>query len=180
MRQGCISAILLAAALFAAPAAYATFPYHYGGAVPNDLEGKTEWMYAATPEQGNAVVNADPRELGGVRGASVVDRDQSVKTAWQTTTGRPDVTIAVLDSGIKWNDLAAMQDLRKKFRLNRGRAPATLDHPRKRVRPLCRLFDLLRRVGRQRSAPRCMARHDRKAHRRASAGGGGKGSPARR
>jgi hypothetical protein len=33
------------------------------------------------------------------------------------------VTIAVLDSGIKWNDLAAMQDLRKKFRLNRGELP---------------------------------------------------------
>ena len=25
-------------------------------------------------------------------------------TAWQVSTGRPDVTIAVLDSGIKWND----------------------------------------------------------------------------
>jgi hypothetical protein len=92
---------------------------HQGNA-PSDLEGKTEWMYAATPEEGNAIVNADPRELGGVRGASLVDRDPSVTTAWQTSTGRPDVTIAVLDSGIKWNDLAAMHDLRAKFRLNRG------------------------------------------------------------
>ena len=30
------------------------------------------------------------------------------------------MTIAVLDSGIKWNDLAAMRDLRAKTRLNRG------------------------------------------------------------
>ena len=123
MRQGCISAILLAAALFAVPAAHAAFPYHYNGTAPNDLEGKTEWMYAATPEQGNALVNADPRELGGVRGASIVDQDQSVKTAWQTTTGRPDVTLAILDSGIKWNDPGAMQDLRTKFRLNKGELP---------------------------------------------------------
>ena len=100
--------------------------YDYDGSAPSDLEGRTEWMYAATPEQGNATVNADPRELGGVRGASVVDQDLSVNTAWQPTTGRPDVTIAVLDSGIKWNDLEAMQDRRKKFRLNRGelRVPA--------------------------------------------------------
>src|SRR5215210_2650866 len=106
--------------------AWAAFPYAYDGTPPNDLQGKTEWMYAATPEEGNALVNADPRELGGVRGASLVDGDPSVRTAWQTTTGRPDVTIAVLDSGIKWNDLGAMQDLRAKLRLNRGE----LDPPR--------------------------------------------------
>jgi hypothetical protein len=120
VRQGCIATILTATALFAVPAAHASFPYEYDGAAPGDLEGKVEWMYAATPEQGNALVNADPRELGGVRGASLVDRDSSVATGWQTSTGRPDVTIAVLDSGIKWNDLGAMRDLRAKFRLNRG------------------------------------------------------------
>ena len=93
MRQGCISAILVAAALFAAPLAHAAFPYDYDGTAPGDLEGKTEWMYAATPEEGNAVVNADPRELGGVRGASVVDQDQSVKTAWQTTPPRSESSL---------------------------------------------------------------------------------------
>ena len=51
MRQGCISAILLSAALFAAPAAHAAFPYDYDGSPPSDLEGKTEWMYAATPSR---------------------------------------------------------------------------------------------------------------------------------
>ncbi|MFL5886664.1 MAG: S8 family serine peptidase, partial [Thermoleophilaceae bacterium] len=44
-------------------------------------------------------------------------------TAWETTTGRPDVTIAVLDSGIKWNDHNAMVDLRRKVRLNKGELP---------------------------------------------------------
>ena len=118
MLQGCIATFI--AWLTLAGSAWAAFPYHYDGAAPNDLVGKTEWMYAATPEPGNTLVNADPRELGGVRGASLVDGDPSVRTAWQTTTGRPDVTIAVLDSGIKWNDLGAMKDLRAKFRLNKG------------------------------------------------------------
>jgi Subtilase family len=103
-----------------AGSAWAAFPYDYDGTAPNDLQGKVEWMYAATPEPGNTLVNADPRELGGVRGASLVDRDPSVETAWQTTAGRPDVTIAVLDSGIEWNDLEAMRDLRAKTRLGRG------------------------------------------------------------
>ena len=39
-------------------------------------------------------------------------------------TGRPDVTIAVLDSGIKWNDAGAMDDLRLKVRLNPGELPS--------------------------------------------------------
>src|SRR5918992_600185 len=103
-----------------AGSAWAAFPYDYDGTAPSDLQGKVEWMYAATPEPGNTLVNADPRELGGVRGASLVDRDPTIETAWQRTTGRPDVTIAVLDSGIEWNELEAMRDLRAKTRLNRG------------------------------------------------------------
>ena len=48
----------------------------------------------------------------------------TVHTAWQLSTGRPDVTIAVLDSGVEWNDQAAMTDLRDKIRLNQGELPA--------------------------------------------------------
>ena len=107
-------------------------------------------MYAATPEQGNALVNADPRELGGVRGASLVDHDPSVATAWQTTTGRPDVTIAVLDSGIKWNDLGAMKDLRAKTRLNQRRARAAAARPLRGDRAGRGLRGLRGRLGRQR------------------------------
>ena len=44
-------------------------------------------------------------------------------TAWKTTTGRPDVAISVLDSGIKWDDRTAMVDLRRKTRIDRGEAP---------------------------------------------------------
>ena len=93
------------------------------GVAPDDLTGKRVWMYAATPEEENAVVNADPRELNGVRGAHVVDEKDTVETAWMHTTGRPDVTIAVLDSGIMWDDHGTMRDIREKTRISRGEAP---------------------------------------------------------
>ncbi len=90
---------------------------------PSDLAGKLDWMYAASKEPLNEPINSDPRELFGVRGASLVDKDAGADTAYRTTTGRPDVTIAVLDSGIKWNDATAMSDLRKKTRLNAAELP---------------------------------------------------------
>ena len=60
-----------------------------------------------------------------MRGAHVVDPNATASnpTAWETTTGRPDVTLAVLDSGIKWNDRGAMLDLRDKVKLNKGELP---------------------------------------------------------
>src|SRR4051812_7478369 len=101
--------------------AYAAFPYK-SPLPPNDLTGKVEWMYASTPEAGNLPVNLNPQELNGVRGAHLADK-ADVDQAWRTTTGRPDVAIAVLDSGIKWNDAAAMRELRLKARLNPGELP---------------------------------------------------------
>ena len=105
-------ATLTIAALLA-PAAGADFPYSRNntptgfddlylnpGQVPNDLGGN-EFKFAATPDPANTINNALPVELGGVRGAHVVDDDPAAATAFQTTTGRPDVTIASLDSGIK-------------------------------------------------------------------------------
>jgi len=131
--------LALALALGAGETAWAEFPYPAPASNPgnytqyrlpdtaprpDDLAGKLEWMYSATPEPGNLLVNASPFELGGVRGAHVVDKtDLSQRTAWETTTGRPDVTIAVLDSGIKWNDAGAMTDVRKKTPLSRGETP---------------------------------------------------------
>ena len=56
------------------------------------------------------------QELKWVTGASI-DR------AWQTTTGRPDVIIAVHDSGVKWNDGGFLVDLNNKTWLNRGELP---------------------------------------------------------
>src|SRR5205823_6180137 len=99
------------------------------------------WKLAATPEpspQSDALVNGKRDELCGVRGASVVDGHATfpsgtsscmpagspVKTGFEVTLGRPDVVIAVLDSGIKWNDAGAMTDLRDKVHLNQGELPA--------------------------------------------------------
>lgn len=121
---------LLALLIVSAVPAYADFPYGtppYNnlapGVTPNDLSGDgNDWKFAATPESGSPYTS-DPKELFGVRGAHVVDSNASVDTAWQTTTGRPDVSIAVLDSGIKWYDRGNIIDLRKKIRLNKGELP---------------------------------------------------------
>ncbi len=80
-------------------------------------------MYAATPEAGNPY-NSHPLELGGVRGGHVGDATDAPPTAWETTLGRPDVLIAVHDSGIKWNDAGAMNNLRFKTWVNPGEVPA--------------------------------------------------------
>lgn len=122
--------VLLATLFVGAAPAYADFPYGTGpqykvgaGTTPNDLSGDdNDWKYSATPEPGSPYTS-NARELFGVRGGHVVDPDPTVDTAWQTTTGRPDVALAVLDSGIKWNDAGAMQDLRRKVRLNRDELP---------------------------------------------------------
>ena len=56
----------------------------------------------------------------------MVDDDASRDTAWETTTGRPDVTIAVLDSGIEWDNAGAMNNLRFKTRLTKAELPVPL------------------------------------------------------
>jgi hypothetical protein len=110
------------------------------GQTPGDLSGNETWMYSATAAdpadavdpEGHpdpalaaqiAAVNANPTELNGVRGAHIVDADAGVQTAWQVTTGRPDVVISVLDSGIKWNDSGVMNNVRFKIHLNAGELP---------------------------------------------------------
>ena len=91
------------------------------GQVPGDLGGD-DWKYAATPESGYP---GDPLgiDLAGVRGAHIVDPSTTPPTAWETTTGRPDVQIAVLDSGIEWNNQGAMANERFKVWLNKGELP---------------------------------------------------------
>src|SRR3954471_16037958 len=135
---------LLALLALALPAgAAAQFPYRPQGdpndytsyylpasaPVPSDLGGKLDWMYASTPAppgpgQPVNALTLDKRELGGVRGAWIVDRDRNAPQAWATTTGRPDVSIAVLDSGIMWNNLGKPAgQVRFKIRLNAGELP---------------------------------------------------------
>ena len=122
----------------AATAADAEFPYSTSGGdrrdfttlrtekgqVPQDLDDREEnvWKFSASPEASNFPVNLDPRELMGIRGSHVADADATRDTAWTVTTGRPDVRIAVLDSGFKWNS-GENADLRFKTWLNRGELP---------------------------------------------------------
>ena len=56
---------------------------------------------------------SSPHHQCGQKGAAV-------DLAWGITRGRPDVRIAVLDSGIKWRDAGAMRDLADRAYLNRG------------------------------------------------------------
>src|SRR5438132_2480942 len=67
----------------------------------------------------DAAVTASPNDLCGVSG-------MSVEIAWRKETGRPDVVIAVHDSGIRWRAGDVEGDLRKKFYLNRGELPAPI------------------------------------------------------
>ena len=140
-KRGGILGALLASACALAPPALADFPYTSGspseyrdyrldaGVVPDDIDRSgSDWKFAATAE-GGSPSNGNAQELNGVRGSHLVDANPAVTTAWMRTTGRPDVTIAVLDSGIKWNDAGAMEDIAIKTRLNPGELP-TPNHGR--------------------------------------------------
>jgi hypothetical protein len=118
------------------------------GEVPTNVGGSA-WKFAATPadpaqerlpgekpsiEQNNSQQD----ELCGVTGMSLVDAHATipagtgsciaagspVKTGFEVSLGRPDVTIAELDSGIEWNNSGAMSSLRRKILLNAGELPA--------------------------------------------------------
>lgn len=90
---------------------YLSLPITDPPTVPNDFRGNWKLSSAKT---GNPAIDENPQELFGVTGASV-------DLAWQVTTGRPDVVIAVLDSGIRWGEV--QRDLVNKFYLNRGELP---------------------------------------------------------
>src|SRR5438874_12539447 len=125
-------AVAVSLTLFVALSARAEFPFHADAnrcdstghppgciPLPNEMSGCNGemWKFASTSVcTSDPTVLDSPNELFGVSG-------MSVEIAWRLETGRPDVVIAVLDSGIKWNDLGALNDLRKKFYLNRGELP---------------------------------------------------------
>ena len=69
---------------------------------------------SSSKQSDNPALRDHPQQLDGVIGPSL-DR------AWETTTGRPDVLIAVLDSGIMWRD-DDMADLARKAHVNLGEA----------------------------------------------------------
>jgi hypothetical protein len=139
MHRLALAVLALASLLADAPPAGATFPYpspppgtppqDYAAYLalpvqsppvrPSDFFGGSEWKLTSD-QTGEAAIDTSPAELFGVKG-------MSVDLAWQVTTGRPDVVIAVLDSGIRWDDVGAMADLRRKVRLNRGELPLPRD-----------------------------------------------------
>lgn len=99
--------------------------YAYSCGLPDDCDPASGdyWKYTGD-ESGTAHQvlidlfhpGLDRSELDGAMGASV-------DGAWSVTTGRPDVVIAHLDSGMRWHDAAAMGELARKCRLNPGELP---------------------------------------------------------
>lgn len=83
------------------PTDYAAYLFLPPGVLPDD--------YAFDP--------AEPERGSGWKYAPGVGMD--VTGAWQITTGRPDVVVAVLDSGIRWRE----EDLARKLALNLGELP---------------------------------------------------------
>jgi hypothetical protein len=132
---------LPAHATFPYPGPGSNDPYDYQdyaktGTLPPDMDDGERWKYSSktacqlygpdipsqTPPEGRKSLNCDPvveqnpLELRGVTGASLDE-------AWKMTTGRPDVIIAVHDSGIEWDNRGAMVNLVTKTWLNRGELP---------------------------------------------------------
>jgi hypothetical protein len=95
---------------------------------------------AAEPIEAAAItkLNGQEDELCGVTGMSITDPNATmpsgtgsciasgtpIHTAFQVTVGRPDVTIAELDSGVEWNNAQAMLQFRAKVLLNVAELPA--------------------------------------------------------
>ena len=93
-------------------ASYMFLPTTNPPTIPSDLSA-TNFRFSSLVDP---AVPASAQELFGVRGPSV-------DKAWQITTGRPDVVLAILDSGIMWRDAGAMADLAAKVHLNRNELP---------------------------------------------------------
>ncbi|MHB8604411.1 MAG: S8 family serine peptidase [Thermoplasmatota archaeon] len=94
------------------PTAYADYAFLSHGMLPNEYNGSGDrWKYDSGPS-GFPEVDSSPFELNGTTG-------MSVDLAWRATTGRPDVVIAVLDSGIEWDD----REIANKVYLNPGELP---------------------------------------------------------
>jgi len=89
-----------------------------GGACPSDFDLSGDWNLSSRYPTESDVGNLDAGEQGLGSGLAA-DR------AWQTTTGRPDVVIAVLDSGIHWGHY----DLLNKHYLHTGELPAPDGYP---------------------------------------------------
>jgi hypothetical protein len=122
--------ISLVSGILVVPSASAVFPFPSKPAWVSDPYRYEDYLFSAVnptefspsnfrqsgAQSSNPALQASPQELHGVIGPSV-DR------AWRITTGRPDVTTAVLDDGIQWRNQSVMRDLAAKVRLNSGELP---------------------------------------------------------
>ena len=72
-------------------------------------------------ESYDPLVANNPQELYGVMGAAT-------NRAWEVSTGRPDVIVAVMDSGIRWHE--PQESLVNKHYLNRSELPVPQGGPR--------------------------------------------------
>ena len=90
-----------------------------GSDLPNNFDCVNDWRlsdYAARPGDFDydPLVAHNPQELFGVKGPGT-------NLAWEVTTGRPDTIIAVMDSGIRWDE--DRRNLVNKYVLSRGELP---------------------------------------------------------
>lgn len=88
--------------------------YLYSSTNPSDYSNNIAQSGA---QSGNAALDSSPQELHGVIGPDVTG-------AWRITTGRPDVTVAIVDDGINWRSTSGQYtSLIPKVRLNPGELP---------------------------------------------------------
>ena len=112
--------------------------YHLApGVTPTNFSELGDWTLSATPALNtlaDTTVNEEANQLCGIRGISVVDAyrvqpqgcsaGQPVHTAFEVSTGNPDVRIAFLDSGIEWNNPSVMENVADKIWINTASVPA--------------------------------------------------------
>jgi hypothetical protein len=107
------------------------------GVTPTNFSEIGDWTLSGTPALNtlaDTTVNDETNQLCGIRGISVVDTyrvqpvgcaaGKPVQTAFQVSTGNPDVKIAFLDSGIEWNNPGVMENVSDKIWINTASVPA--------------------------------------------------------
>ncbi|MGH3345305.1 MAG: hypothetical protein ACRDPK_21055 [Carbonactinosporaceae bacterium] len=91
--------------------------------LPSNVDCVDDWKFTddrADEEPSDAGLRRSAQELFGVKGVGL-------NRAWEVSTGRPDVVIAVLDSGVRWEE--AQPQLTRKYQLNRGELPVPAGGP---------------------------------------------------
>lgn len=93
--------------------------------IPDSVDNVSGWedaLWYLFDYQGSDLMTSNsPQEMYAFHG-------MGVNQAWEITTGRPDVVIAVIDSGIRWEEEERM-NLVKKYYINRGELPMPAGGP---------------------------------------------------